>query len=142
MNEVYLLHHAVVTLLPSPTLRLGGHAAPQRTGGRCFLGVPHPWTFFGGMYIPSNSVGGPMKVQKIVSLTPETMRMAQQIPNFSGWIRRMLLLRDQGQDAVKIYRDLTSWVAAVNAIEDDEVRQKIYAQVQENKQQKRLGEFE
>ena len=83
-----------------------------------------------------------MKVQKIVSLTPETMRMAQEIPNFSGWIRRMLLLRDQGQDAVKIYRDLTSWVAAVNAIEDDEVRQQIYAQVQENKQQKRLGEFE
>ena len=54
----------------------------------------------------------------------------------------MLLLRDQGQDAVKIYRDLTSWVAAVNAVEDEEVRQAIYAQVQENKQQKRLGEFE
>ena len=83
-----------------------------------------------------------MKVQKIVSLTPETMRMSQEMPNFSGWVRRMLLLRDQGQDAVKIYRDLTSWVAAVNAIEDDEVRQAVYAQVQENKQQKRLGEFE
>lgn len=83
-----------------------------------------------------------MKVQKIVSLTPETMRMAQEIPNFSGWIRRMLQLRSQGQDAVAIYRDLTSWVAAVNAEENEEVRSAIYARVQENKAQKRLGEFE
>ena len=80
--------------------------------------------------------------QKMINLDDQTFAIAKNMTNFSGWVRRMLLLKDQGQDAVKIYRDLTSWVAAVNAVEDDEVRQKIFAQVQENKQQKRLGEFE
>tara|TARA_Y100000593_G_C4193454_1_gene278132 strand:+ start:114 stop:362 length:249 start_codon:yes stop_codon:yes gene_type:complete len=80
--------------------------------------------------------------QKMINLDDQTFAIAKNMTNFSGWVRRMLLLKDQGQDAVKVYRDLTSWVAAVNAIEDKEVRQAIYAQVQENKQQKRLGEFE
>ena len=80
--------------------------------------------------------------QKMINLDDQTFALAKNMTNFSGWVRRMLLLKDQGQDAVKVYRDLTSWVAAVNAIEDDDVRQMIYAQVQENKQQKRLGEFE
>ncbi len=83
-----------------------------------------------------------MKVQKIVSLDEETMRMAQQIPNFSGWVRRMLLLRDRGTDAVQLYRDKVAWAAAVNEEEDEEVRARIYARVQENKAQTRLGEFE
>lgn len=80
--------------------------------------------------------------QKMINLDDQTFAIAKNMTNFSGWVRRMLLLKDQGQDAVKVYRDLTSWVAAVNAVEDEEVRQAIYAQVQENKQQKRLGEFE
>ena len=80
--------------------------------------------------------------QKMINLDDQTFAIAKNMTNFSGWVRRMLLLKDQGQDAVKVYRDLTSWVAAVNAVEDEEVRQTIYAQVQENKQQKRLGEFE
>ena len=83
-----------------------------------------------------------MKVQKIVSLDEETMRMAQQIPNFSGWVRRMLQLRDRGTDAVQLYRDKVAWAAAVNEEEDEEVRARIYARVQENKAQTRLGEFE
>ena len=80
--------------------------------------------------------------QKMISLDDHSFALAAKIKNFSGWIRRMLKLKEQGQDAVAIYRDLTCWVAAVNAEENEEVRSAIYSRVQENKAQKRLGEFE
>jgi|TARA_Y100000593_G_scaffold40263_1_gene77552 hypothetical protein len=80
--------------------------------------------------------------QKMINLDDETYAMAGQMSNFSGWVRRMLKLRANGTDAVQLYRDKTAWAAAVNSEEDEEVRARIYARVQENKQQKRLGEFE
>ena len=83
-----------------------------------------------------------MKVQKMVSLDQKTARIASQMTNFSGWIRRMLLLRDQGSDKVAIYRRLTSLMAAVSAIEDEEQRMEVFARFEENESQKRLGEFE
>ena len=83
-----------------------------------------------------------MKVQKMVSLDQKTARIAAQMTNFSGWIRRMLLLRDQGSDKVAIYRRLTSLMAAVSAIEDEEQRMEVFARFEENESQKRLGEFE
>ena len=83
-----------------------------------------------------------MKVQKMVSLDQKTARIASQMANFSGWIRRMLLLRDQGSDKVAIYRRLTSLMAAVSAIEDEEQRMEVFARFEENESQKRLGEFE
>jgi len=83
-----------------------------------------------------------MKVQKMVSLDQRTAKIASRMTNFSGWIRRMLLLRDQGSDKVAIYRRLTSLMAAVSAIECEETRMEVFARFEENEKQKRLGEFE
>lgn len=80
--------------------------------------------------------------QKMISLDDHSFALAAEISNFSGWIRRMLKLRANGTDAVQLYRDKTAWAAAVNEEEDEEVRARIYARVQEHKAQKRLGEFE
>ena len=80
--------------------------------------------------------------QKMINLDDETYAMARDMSNFSGWVRRMLKLRAGGTDTVQLYRDKVAWAAAVNQEEDEEVRARIYARVQENKAQKRLGEFE
>ena len=83
-----------------------------------------------------------MKVQKMVSLDSKTAKIASQMNNFSGWIRRMLLLRDRGDDTVAIYRRYTALMSAVSSYEDEEAQMKIFAQFKLNKEQKRLGEFE
>ena len=54
----------------------------------------------------------------------------------------MLLLRDQGSDKVAIYRRFTSLMAAVSAIEDEDIRLKCFDTYEMNQEQKRLGEFE
>jgi len=41
-----------------------------------------------------------MKVQKIVSLDENTMRISQRIPNFSKWVRKSLHAYDQDLDLV------------------------------------------
>ena len=127
---------------PNPTLLLGDHATPaepEAVGSNVFrIGD----TFFIGMYIPLCFVGESMKVQKMVSLDQKTARIASQMTNFSGWIRRMLLLRDQGSDKVAIYRRFTSLMAAVSAIEDEDIRLKCFERYEINQEQKRLGEFE
>ena len=83
-----------------------------------------------------------MKTQKMVSLCDETKGIAKNMNNFSGWVRRMLLLRQRGDDTVAVYRRFTALMAAVSAYEDEEVRTKIFEQFSINKEQKRLGEFE
>ncbi len=83
-----------------------------------------------------------MKVQKMVSLDPQTAKIAGQMTNFSGWIRRMLKLKGDGMDKVALYRRYTSLMAAVSAIEDEDTRLKCFAQFEINQEQKRLGEFE
>tara|TARA_R110001632_G_scaffold199842_1_gene322396 strand:+ start:227 stop:565 length:339 start_codon:yes stop_codon:yes gene_type:complete len=54
------------------------------------------------MYIPRNQlerIGEPrMKVQKIVSLDESTMRISQNIDNFSQWVRIALRSYDNGED--------------------------------------------
>jgi len=83
-----------------------------------------------------------MKVQKMVSLDPETAAYATQMTNFSGWVRRMLILRHHGDDAVDIYRRLTALMSAINTTADDETLLNIFKQFDINREQKRLGEFE
>ncbi len=83
-----------------------------------------------------------MKMQKMVSLDPETAKIAKQIPNFSGWVRRMLKLKAAGTDQVALYRRFIAIMAAVNAVEDEDIRSSIFADFETNKKQKRLGEFE
>ena len=83
-----------------------------------------------------------MKVQKTISLDPKTARFANSMNNFSGWVRRMLHLRERGDDTVAVYRRYTALMAAVSAYEDQEAQMKIFAQFKINQEQKRLGEFE
>lgn len=83
-----------------------------------------------------------MKMQKMVSLDPETAKIAKQMTNFSGWVRRMLKLRASGTDQVALYRKFIAIMAAVDNVEDEEVRSSIFADFETNKKQKRLGEFE
>jgi hypothetical protein len=80
--------------------------------------------------------------QKMITLDENTFAIAAKMSNFSGWVRRMLTLHANGTDAVALYRDKIAWAAAVNEEEDEDIRNRIYARVQENKAQKRLGEFE
>jgi len=83
-----------------------------------------------------------MKVPKMVSLDPETHKIAIQMTNFSGWVRRMLKLSAAGTDQVALYRRFIAIMAAVDAVEDADIRSSIFADFETNKKQKRLGEFE
>ena len=80
--------------------------------------------------------------QKMITLDEETFRIAKKMSNFSGWVRRMLQLKNRGDDKVAIYRRFTSLMAAVSAIEDEEIRLKCFEHYEINQEQKRLGEFE
>ena len=59
-----------------------------------------------------------MKVQKIVSLDEETMRHAQTIPNFSGWVRQNLRLHKTQSDMATLQRRIMYWSTKVYALQE------------------------
>ena len=61
-----------------------------------------------------------MKVQKIVSLDEHTAPIAQSIPNFSGWVRKMLKLHDNGIDLVELEENRMLWVQVARRLADSE----------------------
>ena len=83
-----------------------------------------------------------MKVQKIVSLTPETMKIAQKMENFSGWVRRMLWIRENDIDTVKTVQRYQALVRTIADLEDKELQQQIMNSYAENLNQKKLEDFE
>ena len=83
-----------------------------------------------------------MKVQKIVSLTPETMKIAQKMDNFSGWVRRMLWIRENDIDTVKTVQRYQALVRTIADLEDKELQQQIMNSYSENLNQKKLEDFE
>jgi hypothetical protein len=83
-----------------------------------------------------------MKVQKIVSLTPETMKIAQKMENFSGWVRRMLWIRENDIDTVKTVQRYQALVRTIADLEDKELQQSIMNAYSENLNQKKLEDFE
>ena len=84
---------------------------------------------------------GSMKVQKIVSLTPETMKIAQKMENFSGWVRRMLWIRENDIDTVQIVQRYQALVRTIADLEDKELQQSIMETYSANLNQKRLEDF-
>ena len=82
-----------------------------------------------------------MKVQKIVSLTPETMKIAQKMENFSGWVRRMLWIRENDIDTVQIVQRYQALVRTIADLEDKELQQSIMETYSANLNQKRLEDF-
>ena len=85
---------------------------------------------------------GSMKVQKIVSLTPETMKIAQKMENFSGWVRRMLWIRENDIDTVKTVQRYQALVRTIANLEDKELQQSIMEAYSANLNQKKLEDFE
>lgn len=83
-----------------------------------------------------------MKVQKIVSLTPETMEIAQKMDNFSGWVRRMLWIRANDIDTVKTVQRYQALVKTIADLKDKNLQQNIMATYAENLNQKKLEDFE
>lgn len=83
-----------------------------------------------------------MKVQKIVSLTPETMKIAQKMENFSGWVRRMLWIRENDIDTVKTVQRYQALVRTIANLEDKELQQSIMEAYSANLNQKKLEDFE
>ena len=83
-----------------------------------------------------------MKVQKIVSLTPETMEMAQKMKNFSGWVRRMLWIKANDIDTVKTVQRYQALVKTIAELEDKDLQQSIMATYAENLSHKKLEDFE
>ena len=83
-----------------------------------------------------------MKVQKIVSLTPETMKIAQKMDNFSGWVRRMLWIRENDIDTVKTVQRYQALVRTIADLEDKELQQSIMEAYTANLNQKKLEDFE
>ena len=83
-----------------------------------------------------------MKVQKIVSLTPETMKIAQKMENFSGWVRRMLWIKENNIDTVKTVQRYEALVRTIADLEDKELQQMIMEAYDANLNQKKLGDFE
>jgi len=101
-----------------------------------------------------------MKVQKIVSLDEETMRISQRMKNFSKWVRVGLLNFDQGIDLnselmieiqqkatwAKVSRLLATAMLEKYIEHDPEyqgsVDDLIHKAVKEVKKQKTLEEFE
>tara|TARA_Y100000593_G_scaffold17168_1_gene34321 strand:+ start:1274 stop:1525 length:252 start_codon:yes stop_codon:yes gene_type:complete len=83
-----------------------------------------------------------MKVQKIVSLTPETMEIAQKMDNFSGWVRRMLWIKENDIDTVKTVQRYQALVRTIADLEDKELQQSIMNSYSENLNQKKLEDFE
>jgi len=80
--------------------------------------------------------------QKMITLDDKTFKLSKQMTNFSGWVRRMLILKDDGTDLVAVYRRLTAALAAISEIEDDDERRKVMNAYGQHQTQKRLGEFE
>ena len=83
-----------------------------------------------------------MKVQKIVSLTPETMKIAQKMENFSGWVRRMLWIKENDIDTVKTVQRYQALVRTIADLEDKELQQSIMESYSANLNQKTLEDFE
>ena len=83
-----------------------------------------------------------MKVQKIVSLTPETMEIAQKMDNFSGWVRRMLWIKENDIDTVKTVQRYQALVRTIADLEDKELQQSIMESYSANLNQKTLEDFE
>jgi len=101
-----------------------------------------------------------MKVQKVVSLDEETMRISQKMRNFSKWVRVGLLNYDQGIDLnselmleihqkatwAKVSRLLATAMLEKYIEHDPEyqgtVDELIHKAIKEVKKQKTLEEFE
>ena len=85
----------------APEKGLLRHARGQRlpTGGR---GANTLFPLCVGKYIPLGLVEShgetPMKVQKIVSLDENTMKISQRMENFSQWVRMGLRSYENGED--------------------------------------------
>lgn len=142
MQPTYLPIHSHLFRRQFPTLVLGDHTRPAEqaaVGSNVFRLLD---CLFVDMYIPDWVIRVAMKIHKMVSLDQETARMASQMTNFSGWVRRMLHLRDRGDDTVAVYRNLTALMAAVSDHPDEEIQREIFEQYNINREQKRLGEFE
>lgn len=57
-----------------------------------------------------------MKVQKIVSLDEETMRISQRIDNFSQWVRIALRSYDNGEDLATETMRRIKWAKVANIL--------------------------
>ncbi|AXH79555.1 MAG: toxin antitoxin complex [Circular genetic element sp.] len=85
-----------------------------------------------------------MRVQKTVSLTPETMIMTKKIEEkyhsgFSGWLRAMIRQWNEDHDPVKVE---LSFAALRKAVAEQENSNDIFNRMHEIKGQATLGEFE
>ena len=74
----------------------------------------------GGMYIPFNLLERfgeiPMKVQKIVSLDEETMKISQKMKNFSQWVRISLRRYALGEDLATETMRRMRWAKAAHML--------------------------
>jgi len=61
-----------------------------------------------------------VKVQKIVSLDENTAPIAQSMSNFSGWVRKMLQLHDNGIDLVELEENRAIWVLVARQLATDD----------------------
>ena len=57
-----------------------------------------------------------MKVQKIVSLDEETMRISQKMNNFSQWVRIALRSYDNGEDLATETMRRIKWAKVANIL--------------------------
>ncbi len=101
-----------------------------------------------------------MKVQKIVSLDEDTMRISQKMKNFSQWVRIGLRNYDQGHDLthelVEANKQKAQWAKVANifastlvekSVEMDEnykgsIEDLIYIAMKEVQKQTSLRDFE
>ena len=70
------------------------------------------------------------------------MKIAQKMENFSGWVRRMLWIRENDIDTVKTVQRYQALVRTIADLEDKELQQEIMNAYSENLNQKKLEDFE
>ena len=84
-----------------------------------------------------------MKVQKIVSLTPETAVLAKKMKGtFSYWVRSMLWMKENGIDHVRTLQRYNALLRAVNNLEDKELAQSIISEYHQLLEQTSLEDFQ
>ncbi len=87
-------------------------------------------------------------MQKLVTLSPDTHKIASKMDNFSGWLRARLRQYDEGIDLVELdtmkewHKKKFSTLSAAIAEQNDEIMDDIWHLYNELLQQSKLGDFE